>query len=362
MKSKILIAMDSFKGSLTSLEAGQAVRAGLSNWPQENIQHLPLADGGEGTLEMLDYFFDLKLHEEEIRDLYNKPIKSKIYYSEEIAFLETAHSAGLREERDVFKASSQGLGQELLIASQLKTQKIILGLGGTGVNDGGMGLLHSLGLRFFKGDQLLEPSLDNLLKVNRIEGEIEELLPIIIASDVNNPLLGQRGASAVYGPQKGLKLDEIEIVDRAMENYAGLLEEYFSKKVKDLPGAGAAGGLGFALLLIGAKLEPGFKLLTRLCNFDRYISWADIVITGEGSFDYQSLHGKGPTELARKAKEKNKTVIGLFGSVKEESSLFDSLFSIQAGPVSLEEAIKKATTKKNLERVARSIAGLVKIK
>lgn len=362
MKSKILIAMDSFKGSLTSIEAGQAVKAGLSSWPQEKIQLLPLADGGEGSLEMLDYFFDLKLHEEEIQDLYMETIKTKIYYSEEIAFLEAAHSAGLRERRDVFKASSQGLGQELLIASRLKPKQVIMGIGGTGVNDGGMGLLHSLGLKFFKDNQILEPSLENLFLVNRIEGDIGKLPPIVVASDVNNPLLGQRGASAVYGPQKGLEKKDIERVDQAMANYASLLEGHFSKSVKDLPGAGAAGGLGFALLLIGAKLEPGFELLTSLCNFESYISWADIVITGEGSFDSQSLHGKGPTELARRAKEKNKAVIGIFGSVKEESQLFDGLFSIQAGPISLEEAMDSELTKGNLERTTKSIAGLLQIK
>ena len=362
MKSKILVAIDSFKGSLSSIEAGKAVEKGLrSKLPEADIRLLPLADGGEGTLEMLIHFFTLKLHEELVEDLYRKPLFSKIYYGEKIAFLEAAHTAGLQKKTAVFKASSLGFGKELLMASSLSPEKILLGLGGTGVNDGGMGLLHSLGLRFYQGEEPLLPSLENLFLVNRIEGEITPLPPIVVASDVNNPLLGSDGASAVYGPQKGLSLQDVPKVDKAMKAYALLLEKHFGKKVKDIPGAGAAGGLGFALLLIGAELKPGFSLLTELCGFEEHLSWADIIITGEGRFDRQSLHGKGPTELARRGRKKNKAVFGFFGELLAESDLFDGLFCIQQGPLSLKEAMNSQTTKSNLEKTAGALAGTLKV-
>ncbi len=356
MKYRVLLALDSFKGSLTSLEAGRAAAKGFDEKYFET-RVLPLADGGEGTLEMLGYFFKLELYSKKIRDLYGKEIPSKIYYNEKFAFLEAAHTAGLREHKDVFKASSQGFGQEILLAAGLGPEKIILGLGGTGVNDGGMGLLQALGLSFFKDDRLLEPSLESLLLVNRVEGKLKELPPIIVASDVNNPLLGELGASRIYGPQKGLEEEDIPRVDKAMENYARLLENHLGKRVKDLPGAGAAGGLGFALLLLGAELRPGFDLLTELCDFESQLDWAQLVITGEGSFDSQSLQGKGPVELARMAKKKKIAAFGLFGSVFATSPLFDGIFSILQAPVSLEEAMDRDKAAKNLEKTARALAG-----
>ena len=149
-------------------------------------------------------------------------------------------------------------------------------------------------------------------------------------------------------------------VDKAMKNYALLLEEHFNKKAKDLPGAGAAGGLGFALLLIGAELHPGFTLLTELCAFEKHLLWADIIITGEGRFDSQSLQGKGPIELARRGKEKNKALFGFFGEIKAESDLFDGIFCIQQGPVSLKDAMDSENTKTNLEKTAGLLAGTLK--
>ncbi|NLY37500.1 MAG: glycerate kinase [Tissierellia bacterium] len=361
MKSNILVAMDSFKGSLSSIEAARAVEKGLrSKLPQAEIRLLPLADGGEGTLEMLSHFFDLELHREPIEDLYGKPLLSKIYFSEKIAFFEAAQAAGLQEKKEVFKATSLGFGKELLLASSLSPEKILLGLGGTGVNDGGMGLLHSLGLRFYQDELELRPCLDSLFLVNRVAGEITSLPPIVVACDVNNPLLGSNGASTVYGPQKGLGIEDIARVDRAMEGYALLLENHFDKEVKDIPGAGAAGGLGFALLLIGAELKPGFSLLTELCGFEEHLAWADIIITGEGRFDKQSLQGKGPTELARRGKKKNKAVFGFFGQLIAQSDLFDGLFCIQRGPVSLKEAMDSENTKINLEMTATALAGTLK--
>lgn len=361
MKSNILIAIDSFKGSLSSMEAARATERGLRlRLPEAEFRLLPLADGGEGTLEMLRHFFDLRLHQGEIVDLYGQPLRSKIYYNDEIAFLEAAHAAGLQSRTDVFEASSLGFGLELRMAASLGPEKILMGLGGTGVNDGGMGLLHSLGLRFYHEDEGLTPSLKNLLRVNRVEGTLPPLPALVVASDVTNPLLGSRGASAVYGPQKGLKPEAIAQVDQAMENFALLLEEHFHKEVKDLPGAGAAGGLGFALLLLGAELCPGFSLLTQLCHFDDHLSWSDIIITGEGRFDGQSLQGKGPTELACRGKEQGKAVFGLFGDLREESDLFDGLFCIQQGPIPLEEAMQRTTTEINLEKTARALAGALK--
>lgn len=358
MKCKVLVAMDSFKGSLSSLEAGLAVKRGFDRESFET-RVLPLADGGEGTLEMLSHFFELSLLSEDVQDLYKKTIGSKIYYNEKIAFLEAANAAGLREKKEVFKASSLGFGQEILLAASLKPQEIILGIGGTGVNDGGMGLLQALGLSFYKDDRPLEASLENLLLVNRVEGQLEKLPPIRVASDVNNPLLGELGASAVYGPQKGLSRKDIARVDQAMDNFSSLLEEHFGKRVRELPGAGAAGGLGFALLLLGAKLEPGFSLLMELCQLEAHLDWADLVITGEGSFDAQSLQGKGPGELAVLAKSKGKGTLGLFGSVSSSSQSFDGIFSIQPGPISLERAMDKDLALEHLETTARALSSTI---
>lgn len=363
MWSNFLIAPDSFKGSLSSLEAARAIEEGIGEiYPQAQIRIQALADGGEGTLEMLSQAFSLQIEEQLILDLYGEELLSRIHYNEELAFLEAAHMAGLREKKDVFRASSKGFGEELLLAASRKPQKILLGIGGTGVNDGGMGLLHALGLEFYHGEKRLSPSLENLLLVDRVEGKPATLPPLEVACDVENPLLGEKGASAVYGPQKGLKEEDLPRVEEAMERYATLLEEHFGKEVKELPGAGAAGGLGFALLLLGAKLKPGFDLLSELCEIDKHIDWADVVITGEGKFDEQSLYGKGPQELAKRAKEKGKVVIGLFGSVDADSNFFDGLFSILHKPMALEEAMDKEVTRENLRRTARSCAKLLALK
>ena len=363
MWSRFLIAPDSFKGSLSSPEAAKAIQEGIKEiFPNANIRTQALADGGEGTLDMLSAAFPLQVIETPLLDLYGEKRLSKVYFTEDIAFLEAANMAGLRERKDLFRASSKGFGEELVLAAKRKPKTILLGIGGTGVNDGGMGLLDALGIAFYHGEKRLCPSLKSLLLVDRIEGEPATLPPLEVACDVENPLLGEKGASAVYGPQKGLEKKDLPRVEEAMRRYAALLERHFGKMVKDLPGAGAAGGLGFALLLLGAKLRPGFELLSELCELDKQIHWADVIITGEGKFDEQSLYGKGPQELAKKAKKKGKVVLGFFGSVDADSDSFDGLFSILHKPVALEEAMDKEVTRENLRRTARSCAKLLALK
>lgn len=363
MLSRFLIATDSFKGSLSSLEAAKAIEEGVKEiFPKADIRMQALADGGEGTLDMLCQTFPLQVEEIPLEDLYGEKRLSKIYYDKEIAFLEAANMAGLREKKDVFLASSKGFGEELLLAANRKPKTILLGIGGTGVNDGGMGLLHALGIKFFHGSKRLSPSLENLLLVDGVQGEPTSLPSLLVACDVENPLLGEKGASRVYGPQKGLEEKDLPRVEEAMERYALLLEKHFGKEVKELPGAGAAGGLGFALLLLGAKLRPGFELLSELCHLEKSIDWAEVIITGEGKFDEQSLYGKGPMELAKKAKEKGKILLGLFGSVETDSTLFDGLFSTMQSPMSLEEAMEKQRAKDNLRRTARNCAKLLALK
>lgn len=323
----IVIAPDSFKGSLTAKQAskimGNAVLEVLNNC---NVKIMPMADGGEGTLEtLLVSSNDAK----RVRVNCVGPLGEKIDTSYGIvngntAIIECASIAGLtqvpEEKRDPTATTSFGIGEVIIDALDKGCTSFILGLGGSATNDGGLGMLQALGMEAWnQDDSCLGPFGLDLLNVDKVSlARLDTRLAAVdirVACDVDNPLCGSRGASAVYGPQKGASPEQVTQFDKALSKYGDLIEDEIKKKYKEHAGAGAAGGLGFALLAIGAKLESGAKLIADASNLEKYIKEADLVLTGEGQSDEQTLYGKAPGYVAELAKKYNVPVVLISGSL-----------------------------------------------
>ncbi len=312
---KILIVTDKFKGSLTAKEAAECIRKGLfqglfGHGINHDIKIFPMADGGEGTLDVIKKSKRGELIYTEVCDPLLRPVRTPYLLIKDKAFIEMAKCCGLQllneNEYDPHKTSTYGLGQMILAAIEGSCAKdIVIGIGGSATNDGGMGMLRALGYRFYdyKGNETIFPG-----QIKKIDGtkvtHILKNVRFMVASDVNNPLLGERGATMVYGPQKGAGENMLEELEREMKNYATVCEEYLGKDYSNLPGAGAAGGVGFALTaFLGAELVPGWKVLSEFSNLEKIIKESDLIITGEGSIDEQSISGKlidGITQIARK--------------------------------------------------------------
>lgn len=323
----IVIAPDSFKGSLTAKQAskimGNAVLEVLNNC---NVKIMPMADGGEGTLETL-----LVSSNDAKQVLVNcvGPLGEKIDTSYGIvngntAIIECASIAGLtqvpEEKRDPTATTSFGIGEVIIDALDKGCTSFILGLGGSATNDGGLGMLQALGMEAWNQDgSCLGPFGLDLLNVDKVSlARLDTRLAAVdirVACDVDNPLCGSRGASAVYGPQKGASPEQVTQFDNALSKYGDLIEDEIKKKYKEHAGAGAAGGLGFALLAIGANLESGAKLIADASNLENYIKEADLVLTGEGQSDEQTLYGKAPGYVAELAKKYNVPVVLISGSL-----------------------------------------------
>lgn len=311
MPRRILIAPDKFKGSLSALEAAEAMAAGVRDAdPDAQIDLCPIADGGEGFMEALKPALDGRWITTPAVDALGRPIESRYLLADTpdgpVAVIEMAATAGIARlsphERDPLRASTRGVGIQLADAvEQHRATRIVLGLGGSATNDGGAGLATAIGLRFLGADGGdVDPLPANLDQVHQIDESDRILLPpVTVACDVDNPLLGPRGATAVFSPQKGAGESDQAQLESALTR---LVELARAREEAETAGAGAAGGLGFGLLrFAGASLVPGFDLLADLLDFDARIRRADLILTGEGSLDAQSLGGKGPVALARRA-------------------------------------------------------------
>lgn len=358
---KIVVAPDSFKGSMSALKAAKAMAKGINNL-KENIEvtQLPLSDGGDGFLEIITNLKQGTIYSALVENPLGKIIEAKygILEKEKTGIIEMALASGLTllksEERNPLKTSTYGTGQLICKLLDHQCQKIIIGIGGSGTNDGGMGMAKALGAEFFdENGAELEAGGESLLKLKKIS--IANLDPrlkktkIIIASDVNNPLTGERGASKIFGPQKGATADEVEILEQALENYGNVIEDFFKKTFKTSPGAGAAGGLGAGLLAFtSAKIEAGIALILKLAQGEAIIAAADLVISGEGSFDTQTSDGKVIYGLDQLCQKLNKPLLILAGKVtysasKHQMKALKAFFSISSGPLSLEEMINGGT-------------------
>ena len=369
---RILVAIDSLKGSLSSLEAGLAVKEGLEEIGCEVVVK-PIADGGEGSVEAMADALGAKFIDTIVKNPLGIEILARYALKDDLAILEMSSASGLTlinpDERNPMKTSTFGFGQMIKDAISKGARKFIIGIGGSATNDAGIGMLSALGFKFYdKNGSLLEGKGEDLAQIYEFSDEeaLKELTEceFLIACDVDNPLYGQKGAAYVYAPQKGANGRMVKQLDDGLKHFAGLVKEKNGTKFHTQKGAGAAGGLGFAFVaFLGAKLRPGIEIITQTIALEDEIKKADLVITGEGRMDFQSTMGKTPTGVAKLAKRHHKPVIALAGSVQRcakdcHKHGIDAYFCILNEPMSLEEAMRKDNAIRNLKMTAEQVIRL----
>ncbi|WP_375753001.1 glycerate kinase [Vibrio sp. HN007] len=327
---KVVIAPDSFKESLTAKEVCQAVETGLKRvWQDAEFVHVPVADGGEGTVQSLVDATDGKLVELSVTGPLNTPVDAfyGILGDNATAVIEMAAASGLHhvpsDKRDPKLTTSLGTGELIKHALDSGITKLIIGLGGSATNDGGIGMLTALGAKFLdsEGNQVT-PNGAGLAQIRDINvDELDSRLQqtnILVACDVDNPLCGEHGASATFGPQKGATSNDVVYLDQGLKHYGAKVMLQLGKEVVNVPGAGAAGGMGAALIgFTSARLKAGIDIVVETVQLSERIEGADLVITGEGRIDWQTVHGKTPMGVAREAKKHSVPVIAMSGCVGE---------------------------------------------
>lgn len=371
--NKIVIACDSFKESMTAIEACNAIKNGIREVDSlAECICIPMADGGEGTTEVLMNTFQAEKCYLKIHDPFGKMINA--YYglnSEGIAIMEVASSCGIhlipREQRDPTRALSIGLGEMIKSAIEKGAKKIIIGLGGSGTNDGGYGMLCSLGAKFYDANnQLLPIQLDSINKIYKIDLNCGKQLlkncEIIVASDVDNVFTGEDGATFVFGKQKGATKLQIEYLENTLINFQNIINKQYKINLKDIKKTGAAGGLGGSLYLLDAKMMSGIELILDVTNFEKIIQDADYIMTGEGSVDFQTINGKTISGIAKIASKYHIPVIVFAGKVsKDACNIYDigvtSMFSIINEVKSLEQALRDG--KDSLQFTAKNAYKLI---
>ena len=355
----ILIALDSFKGSLSSLEAGEAVRHGLAaGWgggPRPTFTVIPIADGGEGTVEAFRVSIGGTRQVVACLDPLGAPVRASFLILPDgtTAVVETASACGLplvEGRTDILGSDTRGLGQQIRAALDLGATRILVGLGGSATNDWGAGMLQALGARFLDAQgQALAPTPRALAVLARADlaGLDFRLHKVQIEAicDVANPLLGLCGAAAVYGPQKGANAAVVETLGATGGRYADAVEIATGRRFRDEPGAGAAGGLGFALKALGAKLRPGSDIVCEIAHVPERLRGAALAITGEGRLDAQSLQGKAPAGIARLARAAGVPCVAFCGSCRDRAALtpepFAAIFEILPLAASLADAMAR---------------------
>ncbi len=375
---KIVIAPDSFKESLPAEQVAEAIRTGLQSvQPKLECVCVPIADGGEGTLDAILSSLDGERMQLEVASPMGEPVMAEFGWvpGQQLAVIEMAQASGIElvaaDERDPLKASSYGTGELIQAALELGVKRIILSLGGSATNDGGMGMMAALGVCFLDAEgQPLPHGGGQLSKIDRIDPtKMDSRLAdveFVIACDVTNPLVGETGASAVFGPQKGATPAMVAQLDQGLENYADCLKKLSGKAVAGLPGAGAAGGLAAPLLaLCQSELKPGIDLVLETVGLADKLTGADWVITGEGRIDGQTAFGKSPVGVSRLAQQQGIPTIALAGSLGEgtETLVKDGIIcclAIQQGPVTLKQAMQR--TEQSLIQTASNLAGLLTAK
>lgn len=373
---KVVIAMDSFKGSLTSIEAGNAVKRGiLKADPNADIIVRPLADGGEGTVDALIQGMHGTERHADVSGPAGDPVDCKYgILPDHTAVIEMAAAAGLTlippEKRNPLYTTTYGVGEAIRDAIQHGCRNFMIGIGGSGTNDGGVGMLEALGYSFLdqSGKEISQGAigLKDLAEINT-DSVIPELseCSFRIACDVDNPLCGANGCSAVYGPQKGADAEMIEKMDRWLFHYAELCRKLFPESSPDYAGSGAAGGLGFAFhTFLHGKLESGVRIVLEETHLEDEIRDADFAFTGEGRIDAQTTMGKAPGGLAKIASRYGIPVIAFAGSVSEDAFRCNqqgitAYFPILRNIVSLDEAMKHENAERNLMDTAEQIFRLI---
>ena len=374
---KIVIAPDSYKESLSALEVAQAVEAGFRQvFPDADYVLVPVADGGEGTVDAMVAATGGRKETVTVSGPLGEPVEA--FYGltgdGDTAVIEMAAASGLAlvppDRRNPLLTSSRGTGELIRAALDAGARRFILGIGGSATNDGGAGMVQALGARLLDLEgRELDGSGGDLARLERID--VSALDPrlaecrIEVACDVDNPLTGARGASAVFGPQKGATPEMVQALDANLARLARIVERDRGVAVDTVPGAGAAGGMGAAMLaFFGATLKPGIEIVTAAVDLDTHVRDADLVITGEGRIDFQTVHGKTPIGVARVAKRHGKPVIGIAGSLGAEVGVvhahgIDAVFSVLGKPCTLDEALRDAAA--NVELTARNVAAVLRI-
>ncbi|TVP51522.1 MAG: glycerate kinase [Halomonas sp.] len=355
----VLLCPDSFKDALSAQEAAAAMARGVQHaTPDAHVHACPLADGGEGSLDALIAATGAERLLLEVQDALGRPRQAAWGWlgDQRTAFIELAEASGLQHlatnERSALHTSTFGVGELLRAALDQGAEKALLLLGGSATNDGGAGMLQALGARFLDhNDKPLPPGGAALRQLARLElaGLDPRLagLQLEAAVDVDNPLLGEHGASAVFGPQKGASPQEVEQLDQALSHFADISAQVLGDDYRELPGAGAAGGMGFAArAFLNATLKPGIEMIMQQANMPTLLARADLIITGEGRLDGQSLAGKTPIGVSRAAQRLNKPVIVLAGSLGDgwQACLREGVtaaFALADGPMTLEEALPR---------------------
>ena len=371
----ILIAPDSFKDSLTANEAGRNLAEGISSvLDNATINILPLADGGEGTLNALVDATKGYKKWVEIHDPLMRKIKAPygILGNSRTAVIEMASASGIEllneNEKDPHQATSYGTGELIKAALEGNCSEIILGIGGSATIDGGAGVMAALGITFTdENNKSIVPTGGNLSSIKNIDAKgLNKQLKqtkIRIACDVSNPLTGMNGAAYVFGPQKGAKQEDLPVFDENLKHLANLLSQTTGWHEISLPGTGAAGGLPASIMAFtDTTLENGFNLISELVNLESQVKVSDLVITGEGKIDFQTQYGKTPWGVAQLAAKYNKPLIAVGGTVAEDIDIlykqgFSLILPILNKPMELNEALKKASTL--LQETGRRIARIV---
>src|SRR6059058_3556339 len=381
---RILIAPDKFKGVLTAREAAENIAQGLRDaLPDAKIEMVPMADGGEGTAEVIcnahgGSWLQCKAH-----DPLGREIDARYGWisDNKLAVMEMSEAAGMRRlpesERDPVRANTFGVGEIILDATKRGAKEIIIGLGGSATNDGGFGMARALGFRFFSDAKELTGAVSDLQSLTKIEPPVVASVPpanstmqptplplqlnTIAAVDVKKPLLGDKGATGVFGSQKGASKSDLDNLERALTKLADVVTKEFGFDYRNFAGAGAAGGLGFGLLsFCGATIQPGFEVVAEAVELESKMKDADLVITGEGSLDRQTLEGKTPAGVSRLARKLGKPVFAIVGRAtadRDVREIFDGIYQNVRPGMSQQENMKRAAEllRENARELAKSL-------
>lgn len=373
----IVLAPDSFKESMTAKEACVAMERGIKK-VNSNIQciHVPMADGGEGTMQSLVDATGGEVYSLEVVGPLGNKVKAEygILGNGEIGVLEMASASGIHlvslEERNPLITTTYGTGELIKACLDRGVKKLLIGIGGSATNDGGVGVIQALGGRLLdKEGNELGFGGGELEKLDRIDltnfdRRLKDVV-IEVACDVSNPLCGENGASYIFGPQKGASVEMIKILDNNLKHYAKVIKEQFDKDVLEIAGAGAAGGLGAGLMVfLNGNLKKGIEIVIEYSGLEKKVKNCDMVWTGEGSIDFQTQYGKTPLGVATVAKKYNKPVVALAGRVGDDIDILyekgiDSIFGIMRGVTTIDEALKNG--KENIERTSENIARLMEM-
>ncbi len=374
---KIVIAPDSFKESLTAMEVAESIEKGLKSvFPEADLIKVPMADGGEGTVQSLVDATGGIIYNKIVTGPLGDPVEAffGILGNGKTAVIEMAAASGVhlvtKENRNPLLTSTRGTGELILAALGHGVEHIIIGIGGSATNDGGAGMAMALGARLLDesgmeieegGGALLNLALIDITKMDKRLANVK----IEVACDVDNPLTGDRGASAIFGPQKGATPEIVEKLDQNLAHYAKVIQRDLGKSIKEVPGAGAAGGLGGGLLaFLSAELKSGVNIVIAATGLAQHIKGADLVITGEGKIDGQTIYGKTPIGVAKTAKLFDVSVIAIAGNVASDSTIvhehgIDAVFSIIPGIIDLEDAFANADF--YVENLSANLAKLLKM-